>query len=113
VKKARLWLLSLAFIGSATAFGGCGRAHLSGHFGQSYAAWFATQQVYKKEPNPAASKKIIESLDAQEATAVSKTYRKSTSKSGDEGSGRMLMIGTSRPGGGSEGYMPPTSSVPQ
>jgi hypothetical protein len=111
VTKAKL-LLSLAFIGAATSLAGCGRAHLSSNYGQSYTAWFATQTVNKKGTNPAESKRIIESLDAQEATAVSKTYRRGSSKSGDEGGSRMLMIGTSRPGGGSEGYMPPPS-VPQ
>ena len=32
-------------------------------------------------------RKIIESLDAQEASAVSKTYRKSISKSGERAAG--------------------------
>ena len=98
--KTRLWLLSLAFIGSAISLGGCGRAHLSGNYGQSYTAWFAAQQVSKKTPHPEESRRIIESLDAQEAGAVSKSYRRSASKGGEEASSRMLMIGTTRPGGG-------------
>ena len=110
--KTRLWLLSMAFIGSAISLGGCGRAHLSGNYGQSYTAWFAAQQVSKKTPHPEESRRIIESLDAQEAGAVSKSYRRSASKGGEEAGSRMLMIGTTRPGGGSEGYMPPPS-VPQ
>ena len=109
--KTKLWLLSLAFIGSALSFGACGRAHLSSNYAQSYTAWFAAQQVNKKGTNPAESKKIIEGLDAQEAGAVSKNYRKGTTKGDDAGGSRMLMIGT-RPGGGGEGYMPPPS-VPQ
>jgi hypothetical protein len=112
VTKTRLWLLSMAFIGSAISVGACGRAHLSSNYGQSYTAWFTTQQVNKKPAHPEESRRIIESLDAQEAGAVSKTYRKGTSKGGDEASSRMLMIGTTRPGGGGEGYMPPPS-VPQ
>ena len=111
--KTRLWLLSMAFIGSAISLGGCGRAHLSSNYGQSYTAWFTSQQVNKKTPHPEESRKIIESLDAQEAGAVSKSYRRAVSKGNDEAGGsRMLMIGTTRPGGGGEGYMPPPS-VPQ
>ena len=110
--KTRLWLLSLAFIGSAISLGGCGRAHLSSNFGQSYTGWFVAQQVNKKTPHPEESRRIIESLDAQEAGAVSKSYRKATSKGDGETGSRMLMIGTTRPGGGGEGYMPPPS-VPQ
>jgi len=112
VTKTKLWLLSLAFIGSAASLGACGRAHLSSNYGQAYTAWFSAQHVNKKGTNPAESRKIIEGLDAQEAGAVSKNYRKGTSRGADEGSGsRMLMIGPGRQSG-SEGYMPPPS-VPQ
>jgi hypothetical protein len=111
VTKARLWLLSLAFIGSATVLGGCGRAHLSSTYAQAYTAWFSAQHVNKKGTNPSESKKIIESLDAQEAAGVSKNYRKSTSR-GDETGSRMLMIGPTRAGGAGDAYMPPPS-VPQ
>ena len=110
--KTRLWLLSLAFIGSAISVGACGRAHLSSNYGESYAAWFGAQQVNKKTQHPEESRRVIESLDAQEAGQVSKSYRRSGSKSGEEGNSRMLMVGTTRPGGGGEGYMPPPS-VPQ
>jgi hypothetical protein len=109
VTKAKLWLLSLAFIGSATALGACGRAHLSSNYAQSYTAWFSAQHVNKKGANAADSKKIIESLDAAEAAGVSKNYRKSTTRSGDESSGsRMLMIAPTRTGG-ADNYMPPPS----
>ena len=68
--KARLWLLSRAFIGSAISVGACGRAHLSGNYGQSYTAWFGAQQVNKKSMHPEESRRIIESLDAQEAERI-------------------------------------------
>ena len=42
----------------------------------------------KKTPNPEESRKIIESLDAQEAGAVSKSYRKAVSKGDDEAAAR-------------------------
>ena len=84
VTKTRLWLLSMAFIGSAISVGACGRAHLSSNYGQSYTAWFGAQQVNKKATHPEESRRIIESLDAQEAGAVSKSYRRGTSKGGEE-----------------------------
>lgn len=107
MKKIRLVWLSLAVLSSAASLSGCGRAHLSSNFAQSYTAWFTVQHV-KAKGSPEETRRIIESLDAQEAGSVSKTYRKTVSK-GDEGGGsRMLMIGAPR-GGGSEGYIPPPS----
>lgn len=106
MKKIRLVWLSLAVLVSGASLSGCGRAHLSSNFAQSYAAWFTVQHV-KAKGNAEETRKIIESLDAQEAGAVSKTYRKTVSK-GDEGGSRMLMIGAPR-GGGGEGYVPPPS----
>jgi hypothetical protein len=110
VKQTRRWLLSLTFIVSATGLPACGRAHLSSHYATSYTAWFTAQQVKPKGAEEA--RKIIESLDAPEAAAVSRTYRK-TRGSEDAGGSRMLMIGAPRGGGGPESYMPATSSVPQ
>ena len=49
----------------------------------------------------AGSRRIIEGLDAQEAGAVSKNYRKAVSKGDEEGGSRMLMIGP-RPGAAAE-----------
>jgi len=106
VKKTRLVWLSFAIM-SATSLVGCGRAHLSSGYGQAYAAWFNAQHVNKKGTNPEESRRIIESLDAQEAGAVSKSYRRGVSK-GDESGSRLLMVGP-RAGAAPEAYMPPPS----
>ena len=105
--KTRLVGLTWAFILSAASLGGCGRAHLSSYYGQSYAAWFSAQHVNKRGTNPEESRKIIESLDAQEAGSVSKSYRKNVSR-GDDSASRMLMIGP-RAGAAPEAYVPPPS----
>jgi hypothetical protein len=110
VKKTRLAWLSFIVIGAATSLGACGRAHLSSNYGQAYAAWFGAQHVNKKGVNPEDSRRIIESLDAQEAGSVSKSYRKNVSR-GDENGSRLLMVGP-RAGAAPEAYMPPPS-VPQ
>ena len=110
MKQTKRWLLSLSFILSATSLVGCGRAHLSGHYAQSYVAWFTAQQVKPKGGEEA--RKIIESLDAPEAAGVSKNYRKARGSTDDAGGGsRMLMVAPSRAAGG-ESYMP-APSVPQ
>jgi hypothetical protein len=107
VKHTKLTLLAAAAFVAFT-MGACSRAHLSKDYGQSYAAWFSAQQVTPKPANAAAAGRIVESLDAQEAAMVSKSYRKAVSKTEDGGSGsRMLMIGQPRAGG--EGYVPPPS----
>jgi hypothetical protein len=112
--QAKRWFLSLAFVVSATGLGACGRAHLSSNYAQAYTAWFTAQHVKSKPGSEAEARKIIESLDAQEAGAVSKTYRKAVSRGEEQpGSGsRLLMIGTQRGGGAEGGYLPPPS-VPQ
>ena len=110
MKQTRPWLLSLAFILSATCFGGCGRQHLSSTYAQSYTAWFAAQHARTKPANSAETKRTLESLDAAEAAAVSKNYRKARG-SDEAGGSRMLMIGPSR--AGEQTYLPATSSVPQ
>ena len=112
--QAKRWFLSLAFVVSATGLGACGRAHLSSNYAQSYTAWFTAQHVKAKPGSEAEARKIIESLDAQEAGAVSKSYRKAVSR-GDEGAAsgsRLLMIGSQRGGAGEGAYLPPPS-VPQ
>jgi hypothetical protein len=110
VKKTRLVWLSFALIASAVSLGACGRAHLSSYYGQSYAAWFGAQHVNKKGANAEESRKIIESLDAQEAGSVSRSYRRNVAR-GDEGGSRLLMVGP-RAGASQETYVPPPS-VPQ
>ena len=112
MKKTNL-LLSLAFIVSAASLAGCGRAHLSTQYAQAYTAWFTVQHAKAKPANAEEARRIIESLDAPEAAAVSKSYRKAVSRGDESAAGsRLLMIGTQRSGGGDQGYMP-APSVPQ
>jgi hypothetical protein len=110
VNKTKLWLLSLAF-GSALSLGACGRAHLSSNYAQSYLAWFSAQHAKAKPSNPDGARRIIESLDAPEAAAVSKNYRKGVSRGDESSVSRLLTIGAPRAGGGD--YMPAAASVPQ
>jgi hypothetical protein len=112
--QAKRWFLSLAFVVSATGLSACGRAHLSSNYAQAYSAWFTVQQVKSKPGNEAEARKIIESLDAQEAGAVSKSYRKAVSRGEDQaGAGsRLLMIGAQRGGAPEGAYLPPPS-IPQ
>lgn len=105
MKQMRLFL-SLAVVLLATSAGACGRAHLSSQFAQSYTAWFTAQHV-KSKTGTEEARKIIESLDAQEAGSVSKSYRKAVSRGDEAGVSRMLTIGTPR--GGGEAYIPPPS----
>ena len=107
MKKTRLWLLSLMVIVPASSLGACARAHLSSQYGESYSAWFGAQHA-KSKASPEDSRRVIESLDAGEAGAVSKNYRKA--RGVDEQSARMLTIGTKA--GGGEAYLPPASSGP-
>ena len=111
--QAKRWFLSLAFVASATGLGACGRAHLSSNYAQAYSAWFTAQHVKSKSSGEEA-RKVIESLDAQEAGAVSKSYRKAVSRGEEQpGAGsRLLMIGAQRGGSAEGGYLPPPS-VPQ
>jgi hypothetical protein len=109
VTKTKLAWLSFVFILSVGGLGGCGRAHLSSNYGQAYNAWFTAQHV-KSTANPAETRKIIESLDAPEASVVSKNYRKGVSRGDEAGVSRVLTIGAPR--AGSEPYVPPPS-VPQ
>ena len=102
-----LWLM-LAFVAAAISGGACDRAHLSSHYAQSYTAWFTAQHVKSKGTKAEENRKIIESLDAPEAAAVSKNYRRNVSKGEDTGGGsRLLMIGAPRTS--SDGYVPPPS----
>ena len=112
MKQTKRWFLSVMFIASAMGMGACGRQHLSTQFAQSYAAWFEIQHVKTKPAAAEEARKIIESLDAQEAAAVSKSYRKAVGRGEEQGGGRMLMIGAQRGGGGEGAYMP-APSVPQ
>jgi hypothetical protein len=107
VTQTRLGLLAFAFA-AAAATGGCSRAHLSSNYGQSYAAWFSAQHVNAKPANAEAGRRIVESVDAQEASMVSKSYRRGVGRGTEDATGgRMLMIGPQR--GGSDVYVPPPS----
>jgi len=106
VKKMSTWLLSLAVGALALSTGGCGRAHLSNQYAQSYTAWFTAQQVRSKA-NGEEQRRIIESLDAGEAGAVSKSYRKGVARGDDSAGARILSIGAPR--GGNDVYVPPPS----
>jgi hypothetical protein len=106
MKQTRLSLLALAFVVAAMT-GACSRAHLGSHYGQSYGEWFTAQRVNAKPANAAGARAIVESLDAGEASSVSKSYRKGVAKGDDSAANsRMLMIGPQRAG---EVYVPPTS----
>jgi hypothetical protein len=113
VKKTRLWLSSLLAVMSASAslLGGCSRAHLSSNYAQAYSAWFTAQRVSAKPANGEETRRIIESLDAGEAGAVSRNYRKGVSRGDESGVSRLLTIGAPR-GAAADAYMPP-ASVPQ
>ena len=107
MKKTRL-SLTFAFVVSAMSLGGCGTAHLSSQYAASYAAWFTVQHAKAKPANPEEARRIIESLDAQEASSVSKSYRRAVSR-GEEAP-RLLTVGTRSAGAsGGETYMPPPS----
>ena len=108
-RKTRTWLLSFTFgaLAMSVSLAGCGRAHLSSQYAQSYTAWFTAQHV-KSKANGEDQRRIIESLDAAEAGAVSKNYRKGVSRGDDSGGSRLLTIGAPR-AGGNEVYVPPPS----
>jgi hypothetical protein len=108
MSKALLRFLPALALGvSALVGGGCGRAHLSSHYGESYSAWFTAQHVPARPQNDTA-RRSIETLDAQEAEMVSKSYRQKVGN-GNEGAsqGRQIMMVAPRPG--AEAYMPPPS----
>jgi hypothetical protein len=105
---AALALLGVLGVGGA----GCSRAHLSPYYGKSYAAWFGAQYVHTPTATSDSAKRALTSLDAQEAAAISKNYRKTVGgQEGASGQGQMVMIAQPR-GGGMEAYTPPPS-VPQ
>jgi hypothetical protein len=106
-KALRRWFVLLALVGASTVAGACDRAHLSSYYGQSFNAWFAMQHVRSEPADSDASKRALGSLDAQEAAAISKNYRRAVGGQ-SEGQGQMVMIGQNR-GGSMEAYTPPPS----
>jgi hypothetical protein len=110
-KALRRWLILLAVAGAAS-LGACDRAHLSSYYGQSFNSWFAMQHVRSEPSDSDATKRALGSLDAQEAAAISKNYRRAVGgQSEGQGQGQMVMIGATR-GASGDGYTPPPS-VPQ
>ena len=106
------WIARLAALawlgGSVVAGAGCNRAHLSSYYGQSYAAWFGAQYVHTPTATSDSARRALGSLDAQEAAAISRNYRKTVGgQEGGQGQGQMLMIGQAH--GPTEAYTPPPS----
>jgi hypothetical protein len=103
-------LALLALAAASLLAGACDRAHLSSYYGRSYAAWFGAQQVHAEPADSEPTKRALTSLDAQEAAAISKNYRKTVGSDTGQGQGQMVMIGQTH-AAGAEGYMP-AASVP-
>lgn len=99
--------LALALLGSPLLAGACSHQHLNPNYGMSYNAWFTAQHVRHEPSNSEATRRALGSLDAQEASSISKNYRKASGSSDVAGQGQMVMVGQSR--GGMEGYIPPPS----
>jgi hypothetical protein len=106
--RARRWLIVLALAGSSTLAGACDRAHLSSYYGQSFNAWFAMQHVRNRPADSDATKRALSSLDAQEAAAISKNYRRTVGAGENQGQGQMVMVGQNH-GGSVEASTPPPS----
>jgi len=101
--------LVLALAGAAGLGGGCARAHLSENYGQSYAAWFNAQHIQTPTATSEPARRALSSLDAQEASAISKSYRKTVGgQDAAPGQGQMVMIGQAQ-NGRMEAYTPPPS----
>jgi hypothetical protein len=103
------WALLWAVVGCSAFAGACDRAHLSSYYGQSFNAWFVAQRVHAEPAESEPTKRALTSLDSQEATAISKNYRRNVGGGQGEsaGQGQMVMIGTPRQTG--ETYTPPPS----
>jgi hypothetical protein len=108
---ARRWMVLLALAGLGSLGGACDRAHMTSYYGRSFNDWFAMQHVRSEPADSESTRRSLSSLDAQEAAAISKNYRRNVSGAAQsEGQGQMLMIGQASHG--SEQYTPPPS-VPQ
>ncbi len=107
-RAPKRWLALLALLGLPALAGACDRSHLSSYYGRSYATWFAAQHVRSTPADSEATKRALSSLDAQEAAAVSKNYRRAVGSDQQQGQGQMVMIGQGR-SGTAEGYTPPPS----
>jgi hypothetical protein len=107
-RQCRRWLAVLALASLSASAGACSRAHLGGDYGKSYTAWFVMQHVRTEPADSEPTKRALTSLDSQEASAISKNYRRTVGGSeGQAPGGGMVMI--SQAHGGSEAYVPPPS----
>lgn len=108
--RGRRWPLLLALAGFALGGVACDRAHLTSYYGTSFNTWFAMQHVRDTPSDSEATKRALTRLDAQEATTVSKSYRKAFGGGQDQGAGQgqMVMIGQAA-AHGNEPYTPPPS----
>ena len=98
--------LVLLMLAGGAASAGCSRAHLSSDYGHSFSSWFAMQHVRHEPADSESTKRALGHLDAQEAAAISRNYRRNVG-GGTEAAGQMVMTGTAQHGG--EGYTPPPS----
>ena len=105
-KRTLRLLPALALAVSSLAGIACSRQHMAPHYAESYNAWFTAQHIPSRPPTEA-SKRAIEQLDAQEASMVSKNYRRNVSRGEEAGQGRQIMMIAPRAAG--EAYMPPPS----
>jgi hypothetical protein len=107
--RGRRWPLLLALAGLALGGAACDRGHLSSYYGTSFNTWFAMQHVRNTPADSEATKHALGHLDAQEATTVSKSYRKAFGGGQDQGTGQGQMVMIGQGGRNNEGYTPPPS----
>ena len=107
--RSGIFTMVLTLAGALGLGAGCARQHLSDDYGRSYAAWFTTQHIQTPTAASEPARRALSSLDAQEASAISKNYRKTVGgQEASAGQGQMVMIGQTG-AGRMEGYTPPPS----
>src|SRR5579863_5871161 len=92
--RGRRWALLLALAGFALGAGACDRAHLDSNYGKAFNNWFAMQHVRDTPADSESTKRALTSLDAQEATTISKGYRRTFGGGQDTGAGQGQMVMT-------------------
>ena len=105
-RHCRRWLAVLALAGFSASAGACSRTHLGADYGKSYTSWFAMQHARNETADSEPTKRALGSLDSQEASAISRNYRRTVGAQ-EATQGSMVMIGQTH--GGTEGYVPPPS----
>jgi hypothetical protein len=107
--RGRRWPLLLALAGFALGgAGACDRGHLSSYYGTSFNTWFAMQHARSTPADSESTKRALTSLDAQEATTVSKSYRRAFG-GGQDSSGPQQMVMVGQGPRANESYTPPPS----